>query len=100
MMSETASRTQQQSALTNNAKSAQLVAEIELRPGEQLTVTLGVFTELDSPKGFSIYVKPEPEEDALVAQITQLKQDNTSSKWMMLIANYSTATINAEVRRV
>lgn len=83
--------------LPSDKKLGLLVAEIELRPEEELHIPLGVFNPTSTPKGFSIDVEPNPEEDAIVAQITQIEQNDAAEEWVLLIANYSTTTVSAAV---
>jgi len=101
-VSETANETEKLSNSPSRSPipARQLVAEIELRPGEQLNISLGIFTEDNVPKGFSLHVEPDPDEDAIVAQITQLERDESTTEWMMLLANYGPTTVSAGVWRL
>lgn len=77
-------------------KSAYAMANIEVRPTEQPHVSLGEYTSSETPIGFALYIEPDPEPDAIVAQI--MRVGSTKSYELVLhVANYGNKTVNVEV---
>jgi len=80
---------------------SELVGEIEVRPNEQTHMSLGTFQENNHPKGFTIEPLPAPpEDDAIVARIVRLHQADTEYELVLHVANYSSATIDVEIREL
>jgi hypothetical protein len=69
-----------------------LVVEAHKQPH----VSLGNFTADQPPKGFSIHLYPDPEPDAIIAQVVKL-----GTEWryelVLHIANYGNKTVKADV---
>lgn len=80
----------------SSPKSAYAMANIEVRPTEQPHVSLGEYTSNETPIGFALYIEPDPEPDAIVAQI--MRVDSTKNYELVLhVANYGNRTVNVEV---
>jgi len=79
---------------------ARLIERLVVKPGEQPRIALGNFTEHNTPKGFSIEINPDPHPAGSV--ITQVTSLGTTKRYklLLLIANYGTKTITAEVRQL
>lgn len=71
---------------------------VVVTPQSQMRTLLGKFDSLDSLKGFSIEVTPDPDpEDSVTTFITLLERDNRSELYLH-ITNYGTRTVTAAVR--
>jgi hypothetical protein len=70
---------------------------IEVKPREEPHLSLGVFNEAISPKGFSIQVDPAPEPaGSVVTQISTLKMGKRY-ELVLQVTNHSDQTVHAEV---
>lgn len=76
-----------------------LVGEIEVRPGEQTQMSLGIFHEGDSLKGFAIQPLPTAE-DELTARIVRIDQTDATYELILHVANYNTSTADVEIRKI
>lgn len=72
------------------------IGEIEVKAKEQPRMSLGNFSDTNPPKGFAIYITPEPEPGDIVTQVTQIGGDK-HCEMVLHIANYGNKTVCAEV---
>lgn len=76
---------------------ANFLEKVEVKPGEQQRILLGNFTGDNPPKGFSVEVAPDPNPaGSLLTEVTSLGTPRRY-KLILLVANYGTRTIVAEV---
>ncbi|MET0779803.1 MAG: hypothetical protein ABWY71_03130 [Candidatus Saccharimonadales bacterium] len=78
-------------------RQAKLIAQLEVKLGEQQHITLGSFTEASPPKGFSIELTPDPNPaGSVVTEITSL---GTAKRYKLVlhIANYGTRAVSAKI---
>lgn len=75
------------------------IAEIEVNSKEQPHISLGNYAADNHPKGFAIYISPEPEAETVVTQITSLGTEE-DYELVLHIANYGSESISAEVWRL
>lgn len=77
------------------------IGEIEVRPGEQSHISLGVFQEKERLKGFTTELTPEPQdEDAIVTHVARIEKENEGYELILHIANYGNKTVSAEIRQL
>lgn len=69
------------------------VAEIEVRPDEEPSMSLGRFTK-KLPRGFSIEVNPELKDPSGVVANVTVKKLGRSQEFILHIANHSGKTVN------
>ena len=72
------------------------VAVIEVKSNEQPHTSLGNYSILHPPKGFAIYISPDPDPDAIVTQITRLEAEG-QCEFVLHVANYGDRTVSAEI---
>lgn len=72
------------------------LGEIEVKSKEQPHMSLGNYSDANPPKGFVIHINPDPEPEAIVAQVTRLGYGD-SYELVLHIANYGNKTVSAEV---
>ncbi|MDN5274740.1 MAG: hypothetical protein JWP06_641 [Candidatus Saccharibacteria bacterium] len=72
------------------------VGEVEIKPCDQVHVSLGNFDKTNMPKGYSVQITPRLEPDAIVTQITSLETDE-ECELVLHVANYGDKTVSAEV---
>lgn len=81
----------------NNTNKSVTIGKLEVGPGEQKRIALGTFEEAHPPKGFSIAITPDPEEDAIVTKVTTLETGDGNYELVLHVANYGGRVIEAEV---
>ena len=76
---------------------ASFLEKIEIKPGQQQRIVLGHFTEGKPPKGFSVEFAPDPNPAGSV--LTEVTSLGTSRRYklILLVANYGTRAVVAEV---
>lgn len=80
----------------SSPKSAYAMVNIEVRPTEQPHVSLGDYTSNETPIGFALYIEPDPEPDAIVAQIMRVGSAK-NYELVLHVANYGSRTVDVEV---
>lgn len=75
---------------------AQPICKLIIEAHQQPHVSLGSFTADHPPKGFSIHINPDPEPDAIVAQVTKLGSE-WSYELVLHVANYGNRAVKVEV---
>lgn len=85
--------------LTETVKT-DLLDTLNVEPGKQPRLKLGIFKKEHPPRGFTIKLNPDPEEDAIVTHVTSIEIDDNSYELVLHIANYGIETIRAEVWRM
>lgn len=75
------------------------VGEIEVKPCDQVHMSLGNFDRASIPKGYSVQIAPRIEPDAIVTQITSLGTDK-EYELVLHVANYSDKTVSAEIWQI
>jgi hypothetical protein len=73
-----------------------LIGKLQIKAHEQPHISLGNFTSVHPPKGFSIHITPDPDPEAIVTQVTTLGSDR-EYELILHIANYGNKTVNAKV---
>lgn len=79
---------------------AEPFAVIEVQPREQPHISLGSFTVKNPPKGFVLEITPEPEPEAVAAQITSLGAEYGEYELVLHVANYGDKAVNVEVTQL
>ena len=81
-------------------KNAISIERLEIKPSNQQRVPLGSFTEANSPKGFLVELDPDPiPTDSVVTEVTKLGAHGRYTLYL-LVANYGTESVQAEVWRL
>lgn len=75
------------------------VGEVEIRPCDQVHMSLSIFDRASIPKGYSVQIIPRIESDAIVMQITSLGTDE-EYELILHVANYGDKTVSAEVWQI
>ena len=76
------------------------IAEIEVKPDENPTISLGIYTEHNPPKGFSVEIAPDPSPiDSIISTISSVGTPR-QYELILSIINNSGKTISAEVRKL
>jgi hypothetical protein len=91
------------SHLISDKKSAgQPLAEVEVKPKDQVRILLGEFTSSNQPRGFSVEYSPNPDPDnSMVSRVTSLESAGADSQKLILhIANYGSKGTKAKVALV
>lgn len=82
---------------SKSASKGKPLAEIEVKPKDQVRVLLGEFTDQNHPKGFSVEYATNPDPDnSMVSRVTSLKSANRQ-KLILHIANYGSKPTKALV---
>mgnify|MGYP007031181115 CR=1 FL=1 len=76
------------------------IDEVDVQPGKQPHISLGKFKNAYQPKGFSIHLTPDPDDDAIATHVTSLQMDDETYELVLHIANYGNKTIHAEIWRM
>lgn len=77
------------------------IGEIEVRPGEQLHMSLGIYKEKERLIGFTTELTPDPgDDDSIVTCVARIEKENGKYELILHIANYGTKTISAEIRNI
>lgn len=76
-----------------------ILGEVEVRAGHQEKLILGTFQDHEKIGGFSLSINPSQDDDSIVAQLTQLRHDDSDLyEFVLHLANYSEVTISVEIR--
>jgi hypothetical protein len=76
------------------------IEKLEVKPSNQRQIPLGSFTDETSPKGFLVEINPDPvPNDSVVTRVTTLG-DHGRYTLYLLVANYGTEPVHAEVWRL
>lgn len=75
------------------------IGEVEVKSRDQTHISLGVFSNIKPPKGFTTYVTPNPQDDAIDTQIVRLDAEDDTYELVLYIGNYGDKTISAEIRQ-
>ena len=73
------------------------VGELKIKPHEHSRLLLGSFKKDTSPKGFSVHISPQSEQESVVSSVTSLEKKNGIFNLVMYIENYGSKTIKAQV---
>jgi hypothetical protein len=76
------------------------IGEIEVRPGEQCRMSLGVFNIQNPPEGFITHLMSKNQNDSIIMQIVSTKPNDRIHKLILHIANYGNNTASVEVRQI
>lgn len=73
------------------------VSEVEVRPGEQMRLSLGIYDAKDEPKEFNVVVSPESEDGDVIRQIARLDLQKGEYELILYIASYSSRMTSVEI---
>lgn len=74
-----------------------IIAEVEIVPRDHHFMSLGVFSEKDQPKGFSIKLEPQNELTERVDTQVSSKMTSAGIEYFLRITNNTNATFSAEI---
>lgn len=74
------------------------IAEVEVKPKDQVRVLLGEFTPQNYPRGFSVEFTPHPD-NSMVSRVTSLESGDRQ-KLILHIANFGEKPVSGIVRLV
>ena len=72
------------------------ISKQKIKPAKQFYVTVQNFSGAPPLKGFAIHISPDPDPEAIVAQVTKIGNDK-AYELVLLVANYSNKTFEVEV---
>jgi hypothetical protein len=73
------------------------VGELKVDANSQSRMSLGSFHQNECIDGFSVYISPRPQDDAIVSQITKTQSRDGDFELILHIANYGDVDVCAEV---
>lgn len=88
--------------ISDKKPSGEPMAEVEVKPKDQVRILLGEFRSDNQPRGFSVEYSPNPEpHNSMVSRVTSLESTIADSQKLILhIANYGTKDTKAKVALV
>ena len=73
------------------------IGELKIQTHEHSRLLLGSFRKDASPRGFSVHITPQSEQEAVVSRVISLEKKGGIFNLIMYIENYGSKTVKAQV---